>query len=118
MPRERLAQAPAGAHQCPAGAEARDERVDPVEVGCDLRAGSLVVRAHVRLVGVLEQHHVPVVARDDLLGEAHRPVRAELAGGLDDGRAVELEQLPPLRRRVRRQHARQLQPAQLRDERE
>ena len=89
-----------------------------VEVGRDLRAGALVVRVDVRLVRVLEEHHVPVVARDDLLGEPHRAVRAQLARRLDHRRAVELEQLSPLGRRVRRHDARQLQAAQLRDERE
>ena len=48
----------------------------------------------------------------------HRAVRALVGGRLDDRRAVQLEQPPPLGGRVRGHHARQRVALQLRDQRE
>jgi hypothetical protein len=113
-----LAQARAGSHQRPTRPEAGDQHVDARQVAHDLGAGALVVRARVPLVRVLEEHRVPRLGSGHLLREPHRPVRALTGGGVDDLRPVQLEHEAPLGRRVRGHHTGELEPAQLRDERE
>ena len=84
----------------------------------DLRARALVVRARVRLVRVLERHEVARLALRELERELDRAVRALVGGRVDDRRAVEPQQPPPLLRRVRRHDARERVALELRDQRE
>jgi len=72
---ERLTQARARTHERAAGAETGDEHVDPVEREGDLRSRSLVVRAWVRLVRVLERHEVARLPFGELEREPHGAVR-------------------------------------------
>ena len=116
--RERLAQPLSRPHQRPAGPEPGHEHVDAVEGGRDLRAGSLVVRARVRLVRVLERHEERGVALRELERQADGAVRALLRRRVDDLGAVQPEQAPTLLGDVRRHHAGQRIPAEFRDERE
>src|SRR5207237_10344996 len=56
----------AGSHQRPTCAQTGDEDVDAVEPVHDLGASSLVMRARVRLVRVLERHEVAGLAFGEL----------------------------------------------------
>ena len=92
-----LAEVPPGAHQRPRRPEARHEHVDLRAVREDLRPGRLVVRLRVRRVAVLVGHDEPRVGRGDLLGHRDRAVGALRARRVDDLRAEQRRDLPPLR---------------------
>jgi hypothetical protein len=105
-------------HQGSAGSEAGDDDVDAVECLGDLRSGSFVVRARVRLIRVLERHEVARCLLGELERQPDGTVRALGAGRVDDVRTEEAQQSLALLRRVLRHHARQRIALELRDERE
>ena len=113
--REGLAESLPGTHERPAGAEAGDQGVDPRQRLGDLCARALVVGARVRLVRVLVEHEVAGVALRQVQREANGAVRPLGRRREDELRAVELQELDPLRRGVLREDAGQAVTLQLRD---
>ena len=97
---ELLLEAPADAHQRAAGAEARDEGGDLVELLEDLGRRAVVVRGRVGGVAVLVGHEVARVGGGHLERHLDRAVGALRARRVDDLGAVHLQQLGALRRHV------------------